>query len=790
MIQSYIRIALRYLIKHRVYSLINILGLAAGITSCVLIFLFAKHELTYDAFHRDADRIFLVQKHRTTALGLKILGDTWTPLLPALIRDVSGVENGVRMWSSKRWVQLNERKFEEEVTYADPDILKVFDFPLQSGAAESLNDPSSLFITQSAAKQYFGSENPVGKTLTINFDKNFVVRGILADIPQNSSVTIRFLAPLASFLDLTDPEVQNYWGGSFLTTFIKLKQGTSPAAFEKQMISVVKKQFGDDGPNGTKQLQLKLLPLRDYRDYEFNTRIYAYALLCIAFGIIAIASINYMNLATARAMERVREIGMRKVLGAGRTQLMRQFLGESVSTALIAMLLGIGLAELLLPLVNGLYRIQLSLNFFESSLLGVIAGSTLLSGALSGIYPALILSGFKILDSLKGQKIKSTAGRSLRQILVTLQFVITTVLIIGTLTVWHQIAFMKSHHLNFDQHNVIVIPLSLRDFSDPDASVSSVEAFKNDLRQQAGVVSVSSSMSVPGRVQEANSFVWPEDWKSEDPLRMRWTTIDEKFFATYRMELAEGRNFSLISDKDESVIINETALKAMGWSTAANKKVKIGSKFYTVVGVVKDYHTESLQRAVAPVVHYYRTSESQSLRYVSVRLKPETIAPTIEWIARRWQKLDPSREFSYFFVDDHFNRLYQNEERMGKVIGVFATLAIGIACLGLFGLISFTVTQKTKEIGIRKILGASVPSIVYLLSRKMIAGTLLASVLAWPLAYFALERWLQDFAFRIQLGVGVFIVATLTGAAIAFVTVVVQAVRAAGANPVNALRYE
>ncbi|MBX7150396.1 ABC transporter permease [bacterium] len=790
MLQSYIRVAFRYLIKHRVYSLINILGLAAGIASCVLIFLFSKHELTYDAFHKDAGRIFLVQKHRTTALGLKVLSDTWIPLLPALAQDFSGVENGVRFWSSKRWIQLNEKKFEEEVTYTDPEFLKVFDFPLQSGAAESLNDPSSLVITQSVAKQYFGTEDPIGKTLTINFDKNFVVRGVLVDIPQNSSVTIKFLAPLSSFLDLTDPKVQNYWDGSFLTTFIKLKEGISPAAFEEQMVSLVKKQFGDDGPNGTKQLQLKLLPLLEYRDSEFNTRIYAYALLCIAFGIIVIASINYMNLATARTMERVREIGMRKVLGAERTQLIRQFLGESIATSLIAMLLGIGLAELLLPAVNDLYHIKLSLNILEPSLLGVVIGAALLSGVLSGIYPALILSGFKILDSLKGQKIKTSTGHSLRQILVTLQFVITTVLIIGSLTVWDQIAFMKGHRLNFDQNNVIVIPLSLRDFSNPDASKSSVEAFKNDLLQQTGVVSLASSMSVPGRVNDANTFVRPEDWKSDDPLRMRWTAIDENFFETYRMELVEGRNFSFASDKDESVIINETALSAMGWKTAVNKKIKIGSKFYTVIGVVKDYHTESLQRAISPVVHYYRTSESAAPRFVSVRLKPESINSTIEWITQRWQKLDSSREFNYFFVDENFNQLYQNEERIGKVVGIFSSLAIGIACLGLFGLISFTVTQKTKEIGIRKILGASVPSLVYMLSSKLIVGTLIASLLAWPLAYFALQRWLQDFAFRIELNAGVFILATFAGACIAFITVALQAVRAANANPVDALRYE
>lgn len=796
MFRNYLKIALRNITRFKLFSFINIFGLAIGIASSILIFLFVSNELGYDSFHKNADDIYLVQKYRHTAVGLKVLNDTWIPLLPKLKADYPAVENGTRLFERDVWIQTSDnQKFRENVTFADPSILSVFTFPLKTGDKNTVfKDKYSLVISRQIADKYFGTENPVGKRLKLDFGKeDYVVTGVLKDVPRNSTISTKIIAPFASAIDENDPEVQNNWNGAFLYTYLKLKDGTTATGLENQLPKFVKSIWGEDGPNGSKQLDLKLLPLNDLHNDIANTRTFAYILICIAVVILLIASVNYMNLAISRSLERAKEIGMRKVLGAGKIHLIWQYLGESIFLSFLAMVIGIGISEILLPVMNNLYDLDISHTYFsDSTTILLLGGICLTVGIFSGIYPALVLSRFRTLDSLSGEVKTSRGGILLRNILVTVQFALSVILVAGTFIVWQQTNFMKDHNTNFQKDNIIVMPVALNDFADKKAAVDRIELFKNELSSNSNISGVTSSMSVPGDVTNANVFATPEDWKSPEPLRMRITANDEDFFNIYKIDFIEGRNFSkeMSTDKEDAVILNESAMKDMGWSTAVGKKVKIGRTFFNVIGVVKDYNTESLEVNVRPLIHFYRTAESSAPRFISVKysnVSPETI---LNFLKNKWKILDPERSFDYFFVDKQYEELYANQSRMVTVVGYFSILAIIIATLGLFGLLAFNIVRKRKEIGIRKVLGSSVAGILFLLTKKYLALILIANLIAWPLTFYLMNKWLQDFAYKISPGIWTLLFASLIVLVIAAITISIQAVKAALANPVKSIRYE
>ena len=793
MIKNYLKIALRNLIKFKFYSFINIAGLAAGIASVILIFLFIRNELTYDTFHKNADDIYLVQKYRTTALGLKILNDTWIPLLKEMKADYPQIKNGTRLFDDDIWIEYEGKKFKEDVTFADPSILNVFSFPLTTqDTANPLKERHSIVISIDIAKKYFGNENPIGKTLKIDFDNDYTVRGVFDDIPKNSSIPMDILANFESAIDPSNEKLNNNWNGAFLYTYIQLKNNVKPADLESQLPVMVKKIWGEDGPNGTKQLKLKLLPLTDLHNDENNTRTFAYILICIAAAIILIASFNFVNLSTARSLERVREIGMRKVLGAGKNQLIKQFLGESLLLSIVSLLLGIGLAELLLPSLNKIYNIDLTFNYFNPITFFVLMGICLFIGIFSGAYPAFLLSKFPAVDSVNGVVNRSGGGSFVRNTLVVVQFAITIFLLIGTAIVLDQTEYMKNHNVNFQKKNIVVIPVALSDFADRENGKNKIDLFKEEIIKNSSIVNVSSAMSVPGDITNANVFAWPEGWTSSDPLRMRITAIDENFLKLYKIPIIEGRNFSkdLPTDKDNGIILNESAMKDMGWQTAVGKKVKIGKKNYTVVGVVKDYNTESLELEVRPLIHFYRTTESSANKFISVKINTSAVSSTISFLKSKWQLIDPERDFRYFFMDENFNRLFASQERMAKVVGYFSIIAIIIACLGLLGLASYNVVRRTKEIGIRKTLGATVSNIFVLVSKRFILLVLAANLFAFPLAWYLMNKWLQEFAFRTTISLTPFILSGLITLIIAWLSISFIAVKAALTNPVNSLRYE
>ena len=795
MLKNYLKIAFRNIVRFKIFSFINIFGLAVGIASSILIFLFVRNELTYDGFHKNADDIFLIQKYRHTALGLKVLNDTWIPLLPTLKDDYVNIEGGTRLFDQDVWIQTTDnKKFKEDVTFADPSVLSVFTFPLKSGdAATALNNKNSIVISEKIAEKYFGNENPIGKNLKIDFDNNYMVTGVLDKVPVNSTISTELIAPFASVIDENDPEYQKDWNGAFLYTFVKLKHGTTAASLESQLPGFVKHIWGEDGPNGSKQLDLKLLPLKDWHNDEANTRTFAYILIFIAIVILVIASVNFMNLSISRSLERAKEIGMRKVLGAGKSQLIKQYLGESLFMSFFSLLIGLGISELLIPVINDLYALDISHNFFFEPLnISILLAVCVSVGVLSGIYPALVLSRFKTINSLSGEIKSSKEGIFFRNALVTIQFVLSIVLIAGTIIVHNQTNFMKDHNTNFDKDNIVVLPVALGDFGDKKAAINKIELFKNELRNNSNILDVSSSMSVPGDVTNANVFATPEDWQSPEPLRMRITANDENFFNIYKIDLLEGRDFSkeMSTDKDDAIIINESALKAMGWSTAVGKKVKIGRKFFNVIGVVKDYNTESLEVAVRPLIHFYRTTESSAPRFISVKYIGKNTETVLSFLKNKWKELDPERSFSYTFMDSQFEKLYASQDRMVTVVSYFSILAIIIASLGLFGLLTFNIVQRRKEIGIRKVLGSTIPGILYLLTKRYFILILIANLVAAPLTYYLMNKWLQQFAYRIGINVWIFFAAAVIVLLISAVTIAIQAIKAATENPVNSLRYE
>lgn len=806
MFANYLKITFRNLLRHRGHAFINILGLSIGIAAAILIFLYARNELSYDAFHENGDKTYIVYKERNTATGTQILYDTWIPLANELKQDYPEVVSASRAFTRNRWVISGDNKFQDRVTYADPAFLEIFTFPLADGGSESvLKERSAVILSQEIAEKYFGNENPIGKTISINYRNEYTVRGILAPVPENSTIEVDLLVNVESLIDPDDEDAQQNWNSAFLETYIQLNTAESAAALQAKLPGLVEKTWGTDGPNGSKNHQLKLLPITGFYNAQTSANRYAYILLGIAAMILLIASINFMNLATSRSLDRAREIGMRKVLGAQRMQLIWQFLGESLMLSMLALIIGVGLAKLLLPAFNTLY--ELTLTFDIGANLPVIGTLLLLGlsvGLISGSYPALVLSGFKPIDTLKNasgmakekfggkwrHRLLSTAN--VRKTLVVVQFGLSIILILGTIIVWQQIEHMKSQDLNFRQDNIVAIPVNVGDFSDREAAAVHLQALKDELLQTAGIRGVASSSGVPGEYPNMNTFAWPEDWQREEPLRIRVAVADENFFEVFGMEILEGRNFSteFSTDADEAIILNEAAVEAMGWQTAIGKTVRRGNRPFTVIGVVKDFHFESLQNEIIPVIHHYRPTESRAHNYMSVAVAGKNLSGVLSLLQDKWVSLDPQRSFDYFFVNERFAEQYRAEERMGTVSGFFSLIAISIACLGLFALASFTVARKTREIGIRKTLGATVPGIVRLIATSFLKLVVVALAVAGPLAYFLMDRWLADYPYRIAIGWEVFAATIAVTLLITALAIGYQTIRAALSNPVDALRYE
>ena len=795
MFKNYLTIAVRNLVRHKVYSLINLSGLAIGMACCILIMLYVQYEFSYDRYHENVEQIYRV-------IGEGKIGDEISqgaqmpgPLAPALLNDFPEIISATRIKNVENvLISYGEKRFyEERAFFADPSIFEVFSFALIKGNPKTaLQPPYSIVITEEMAKKYFGDDDPMGKIISYDNRYDFKITGVLQNIPDNSHFKFDFLASLACANDLFGNGYLEDWLNWGIYTYVLVRNDFSPAELSQQFPEFVKKYLGEGWATYFQQ-QLHLQPLKRihlhsnlWGEIEPNSNInYIYLFSAIAFVILLIACINYINLSTARSATRAKEVGMRKAVGANRLQLAKQFLGESIFLSFIALLLAVALVELFLPAFSSLMDRKLVVNYYGNRLLlpGLI-GIALFVGIVSGSYPAFFLSAFQPLGMLR-KTLKTGLGHSKpRRILVVLQFVISIVLIIATMIIYSQLNYVRTKKLGFNKEQVVVIPIR-------DNTVRQrYESVKTELLQNSSITGATAASYLPGGIKWIQSFWW-EGIQDDDDNTMAFDCVDHDFIETFEIELAAGRDFSkdFITDAKEAYILNEAAVRKTGWDSPIGKKFSAITRNDegSVIGVVKDFHFKSLHKKIEPLVLYIKP---ESFNYLSVRIRPSNISGTLDFIKERWNEFSPNRPFEYFFFDEYFDRLYKAEEKLGKIFGSFSLLAIFIACLGLFGLASFATEQRTKEIGIRKVLGASISGIVLLLSKDFTKLVIVSNLIAWPIAYWAMSRWLQDFAYRINIGLGTFLLAGAIALVIALLTVSLQAIKAALANPVEALRYE
>jgi putative ABC transport system permease protein len=803
MLKNYIKIAIRNLVKHKFYSLINIFGLSLGITSCILIFAYIGYEFSYDSYHKNADSIFRIVSKRTVSGEANELAISPAPVGPTMLEELPEVINAVRFSPTVKRVFAYQDKtfFEEGVLYVDQSIFDVFSFEMVEGDPNTaLEIPFTMVFTETTAQKYFGDESPLGKMVKWDNKFDYRVTGVVKDPPPNSHFTFNALASFATFIKY-DPRIGSWNGGSF-QTYLLLQENTDLKKFEQKMMGFHEKYLGPALKERGIELEVYLQPLKSIHlhshvQYELgdNSDIrLIYAFWAIAVIILLIACINFMNLSTARSAGRAKEVGMRKVLGAQRTKLIGQFLGESFVFALLSLGFAILLAKLFLPYFSGLAGKNISLNAFEMPYVyAVLAAIILFVGFVAGSYPAFFLSAFKPISALRGPVLEGSKSSWLRSILVVFQFALSVILIICTIVVFAQHKYIQNKDIGFNKQNLLAVAIQ------NDEVRIGLEAFKQELLNITGVESAGLSSMVPGEMYLFNIGTYPEGYARDQMMRMDNFLVDYGFLGTFKIKVTQGRGFSkeITTDFTDAVMINETAARNLAWPNPVGKTIEIpsddGLVRKTVIGVFKDIHQRSLYSVVAPTVIQYIGTEGaieNRARRLTLRLKSGDIPGIMKKIERKWKDTFPNHPYYSFFLDEFFDSQHQAEGKLGSIFRTFSVLAIIIGCLGLFGLSSFLAEQRTKEIGIRKVLGSSVSSIVVLLCRKFFLLVAIANVLAWPVAFVTMSKWLRNFPYHVKIGISTFVLTTVFAFIIALFTVGFQSVKAARANPVDSLRYE
>jgi putative ABC transport system permease protein len=792
MLWNYLKVSWRNIKRQRGYSFINIVGLAVGLACCILILLWVQDELSYDRFHKNLDDLYRVVAEYHKTEPATHYWPVCAPLAPALKKEYPEIERATRFTRLRRGqlVKYRNKNFlESQICLTDPDFFEMFSFAFVEGDPRlAFSKPSSLILTEKMAAKYFESEDPLGKTLNINNEYDFMVTGVIKDVPRNSHFQFDFLLPFGRIEDFEQSwTVLDNWKLNGFATYIQLGKSTSAEAMSDKIAHYLKNHIQDS------QDVLYLQRFKDIHLYSSHIQfgiqgqgniLYVYIFSIVALFVLAIACINFMNLATAKSANRAKEIGLRKVVGAGRMQLVKQFFCESVLMAFLSLILAILLVELFLPLFVRLSGKQLSLDL--STHIGVLAAvvvMTLITGFMSGSYPALFLSSLRPAKVLKNAVRTEGRGYLFRKILVVSQFALSILLIVCTVVVSHQVSFMRNKNLGLDREHVAYFPIR-------DELAQRYESLKDELLKKTGIkkVSVSSSLPTSGVILTTDKVSW-EGKDPEDTFVMEVTSVGYDFIETFDMQMVKGRSFSkkYSSDEEEAVVINETAMKIIGMEDPVGKQLFFGDSAVTVIGVVKDYHFKSLHSEIEPLMMAIVPS---LYRYVFVKLDTGNIPAAMIRIEAAWKAVFPDTPFEYHFLDEDYERLYRSEQRMGTLFDHFAVLAVVISCLGLFGLASFMAEKRTKEIGIRKVLGASISGIVLMLNKEFTKWVLVANVVAWPVAFYAMSKWLEGFAYRINLDIWIFLLAALVAYAIAVGTVSYQSVKAAVSNPADSLRYE
>ncbi|CAG5003456.1 hypothetical protein DYBT9275_03157 [Dyadobacter sp. CECT 9275] len=798
MLKNYFRIAYRNLLRYKTFSLINITGIAIGLSCFLLLALYVKDELSYDRHHSNADRIYrlsrtFLAKDGTVSLRL---GHAAPPFGPLIKQDFPEVEEVVRMLGTGALITYGEHVFNEENMYAaEQNIFKVFSFNvLQGNPDKALENPFSIMFSRPMAEKYFGKENPLGKSVRLDNQLNYTVTGVFEPLPAQSSFHPDFLV---SFSTLNDSrvygaeELRTNWGNNSFSTFLLLPANYDAGKLVKAFPAFQNRNIEPKASTYSVLHLTKLtdIHLRSHLDSEMEANgdiQYVYLFSAIAVFILLIACINYMNLATARAARRAREVGMRKVVGAKRSQLIYQFLSESILVVCIALMISLLIVVLCIPLLNNFAQKQLNLGMLADPVfVGVMVFITLFTGFLAGSYPAFFMTSFQPISVLKGRITTALKNGGLRQTLVVAQFAIAVILMISTAVVYSQMKYVQNYKLGYTKDQVILIPFS--------EDSTKYEAIKQEMKQSPAIGETGRSSRIPsGRLLDSwEAYVAKGDSMAPASIVLKSLHVDEDFIPVYKIKMAAGRNFSREYGTDkEGFIINETAAKMLGWKDPAKA---IGNRFGyghirgQIIGVTRDYHFESLHQKIAPVVMLLNKG---NFNWLSVQIAGKDMNTALSHLEKIWRNRYPDRPFQYEFLDQRFARLYTREQTQQMIFGIFAGIAIFISCLGLLGLSIFMAELRTKEIGVRKVLGASVPSLVLLLSNDFLKLVLLAIVIASPIAWYGMNTWLQDFAYHTEISWWVFALAGLLSTGIALFTVSFQSIKAALLNPVESLRSE
>jgi len=811
MLRNYVLVTLRNLWKQKGYTLINIFGLTVGLASSIFIMLYVINELSYDRFHDKSDRIYRVWISGSMPATEMRHAVSSPPMAEALLNDYPEVEQSVRLRMAGGWVvRQGDRIFQEtaqEFLFADSTFFDVFSFNLIKGdPATCLTEPRSIVLTEEYARKYFGDDDPIGRTLKIEQDTNLsVITGVMEDFPQNSHFHCKMLGSLTT---LGNSRSTNWLNHNYYT-YVVLEEGADPMEFETQLREMLVKyvgpmitqflgidlqQFEDSGNSyGYRVQKMTDIHLHSDLQYELEANgnpLYVYVFLVAAILMLVIAGVNFMNLATARSTTRAREVGLRKVVGSRRSQLLVQFLTESVLLSILSLILAVLVVYLFLPGYNNMIQLRLQFDVFsESWIIPVLVLFAILVGVAAGTYPALILASFKPAAVFSSEK--SSAGKSLlRRILIVLQFTVTIVILIGTIVVTRQLNYMQNKETGFDKENLLLIHRS-------DVLEGRIDAFKEEILQHSNVLAAANTNAIPSGSYSDNAH-WLEGWDRSDLFTLATSRVSYDFEKAMGLEMSQGRFFSREMPSDSfAVVINEAAVRALGLEDPLTARfVQPGQDgqedvFVPIIGVVKDYHFASMQAEIGPMAMYFMRGNFEG--QVTIRFGDGDRAETLAFLERTWNKFKQDAPFEYSWMDEEFDQLFATERRTSQILLVFSFLSIFITCLGLLGLISYTTTQRTREIGIRKIMGASEQVVMMLLSKEVINLLIISGLISLP-AFFGARAWLQKFAYHIPFQVGIYflilLLVTLAVLVLALMTVSLHSYRAATANPAESIRNE
>jgi putative ABC transport system permease protein len=796
MLKNYLLIFFRNMARNKVYATINIVGLAVGIASCILIYLYVQHELSYDKYFAKHERIYRVVNDLIVEDEVEKASVTHAALAPALAADFPEIEAATRLISREKQVlRLDEKAIAVEHTFwADSNYFSIFDYKLLEGDSKNaLMEPNTMVLSEKVAAMFFSDPtDAMFSTLRIG-SQSYKVTGIFEPVDA-AHMRPNVLTSFSTIPAELRQRMSSNWGNTNSYTYLLLHNREDARALQAQMPEFVKRRVAQARGNTTERVELKFQPLTsvhlnsDYlwEAFPVGNKSYIYIFSFVGVFILLIASINYMNLATARSAKRAKEVGLRKVVGANRWQLVLQFLSESVLLTLLAVILALVLVELMLPTFNSLAEKQISSTYFtDPAFMLIILAIAVFIGLVAGSYPAFVLSHFRPVDILKADKTPSGGGAVLRKGLVVLQFTISLVMIIGTIVVYSQMHFLKNQDLGFTKEQVLVIDIPSGDTT----LAGKMPVIKAELLRNASITKVATTGIIPGEETGVIIFNVERDGKmAEKTMNTIWADYD--FLDLMDIQVKKGRNFAedMATDLDNGFIINEAAARSLGWKEPVGKRIGFSDTTSgRVIGVVEDFNYKSLHSEIEPLVILLAPQNNGSLM---ARLSPDNFSETIAHIQDSWQRFAPTHPMDYFFLDQSFNEQYRAEEKMLTIFGYFALLTIIIACMGLFGLASYMAEQRTKEIGIRKVLGSSVSQIVVLLTKDFALLVLLALVLACPIAWYGMQQWLQDFAYRTPISIWIFIYSGAIALVLAICTVSFKAARAAMSDPVLALRTE